>query len=192
MSVSADRGSWIRLAAVAVWAIAFAFVEAMVVYYLRKLFALEYDLRFVPADFHFPPAYLPYEQAREAATMVMLLAGRLRRRPHLAAAVRLLALRLRRLGHLLLRVALRAAGLAVVAGHARPSVPHAGRVVGAHMAARAGLLRLHRRGSSDPGAVAERLALSGIDEAGSSRLWGEFGGNSGANSAAGNGSRRTR
>jgi hypothetical protein len=28
----------------------------------------------VPADFHFPRAYLPYEQAREAATMVMLLA----------------------------------------------------------------------------------------------------------------------
>jgi len=75
VSVSADRGPWIRLAAVAVWAIAFAFVEAMVVYYLRKLFALEYGLRFVPADFHFPPAYLPYEQAREAATMVMLLAA---------------------------------------------------------------------------------------------------------------------
>ena len=75
MSVPADRGSWIRLATVAVWAIAFAFVEAMVVYYLRKLFALEYDLRLVPADFHFPPAYLPYEQAREAATMVMLLAA---------------------------------------------------------------------------------------------------------------------
>ena len=74
MSAPADGSSWIRLAAVAVWAVAFAFVEAMVVYYLRKLFALQYDLRFAPADFHFPRAYLPYERAREAATMVMLLA----------------------------------------------------------------------------------------------------------------------
>lgn len=65
---------WVRFAVVCVWAVAFALVEAMVVFYLRKLFALEYGLRFAPADFHFPRAYLPYEQAREAATMVMLLA----------------------------------------------------------------------------------------------------------------------
>jgi hypothetical protein len=38
---------------VAVRAIAFALVEAMVVYYLRKLFALQYGLSFTPADF--PP-----------------------------------------------------------------------------------------------------------------------------------------
>jgi hypothetical protein len=65
---------WVRFAVVCVWAVAFAAVEAMVVFYLRKLFALEYRLRFTPADFQFPRAYLPYEQAREAATMVMLLA----------------------------------------------------------------------------------------------------------------------
>lgn len=65
---------WSRCAAVVVWAVAFALVEAMVVFYLRKLFGLEYRLRFTPGDFHFPRAYLPYEQAREGATMVMLLA----------------------------------------------------------------------------------------------------------------------
>jgi hypothetical protein len=65
---------WVRFAVVCVWAVAFAAVEAMVVFYLRKLFALEYHLRFTPAGFHFPRAYLPYEQAREVATMVMLLA----------------------------------------------------------------------------------------------------------------------
>jgi len=74
VSSASDKSPWVRAAAVVVWAVAFAFVEAMVVYYLRKLFGLQYQLRFVPADFHFPRAYLPYEQAREAATMVMLLA----------------------------------------------------------------------------------------------------------------------
>jgi hypothetical protein len=73
MSALTGRSLWMRLAVVAVWAIAFALVEAKVVYYLRKLFALQYDLRFTPGDFHFPLDYLPYEQAREAATMVMLL-----------------------------------------------------------------------------------------------------------------------
>jgi hypothetical protein len=72
---SASRDNvWVRFAVVCVWAVAFAAVEAMVVFYLRKLFALEYQLRFTPADFHFPRAYLPYERAREAATMIMLLA----------------------------------------------------------------------------------------------------------------------
>ncbi len=74
MSVASDKSPWVRFAVVAVWAIAFALVEAMVVFYLRKLFGLQYHLDFTPADFHFPRAYLPYEQAREAATMVMLLA----------------------------------------------------------------------------------------------------------------------
>ena len=73
--MSAVRTSpWTRAAAVAVWAVAFALVEAMVVYYLRRLFAIEHHLRFAPADVQFPRAYLPYERAREAATMVMLLA----------------------------------------------------------------------------------------------------------------------
>jgi hypothetical protein len=74
MSALTGRSAWIRLTVVATWAIGFALVEAMVVYYLRKLFALQYGLDFTPADFHFPRDYLPYEQAREAATMVMLLA----------------------------------------------------------------------------------------------------------------------
>ena len=74
MNSASDKSPWLRFAVVTLWAIAFAFVEAMVVYYLRKLFGLQYHLMFVPADFHFPRAYLPYEQAREAATMAMLLA----------------------------------------------------------------------------------------------------------------------
>jgi hypothetical protein len=74
MSVAVDKSPWARFAGVFVWAVAFAFVEAMVVFYLRKLFGLQYRLTFVPADFHFPRSYLHHEQAREAATMVMLLA----------------------------------------------------------------------------------------------------------------------
>lgn len=74
MSSPTGSSVWLRFAVVCVWAVAFAAVEAMVVFYLRKLFGLQYRLQFTPADFHFPRAYLPYEQAREAATMVMLLA----------------------------------------------------------------------------------------------------------------------
>ncbi len=73
-SFLASRSPWPRLAVVAVWAVAFALVEAMVVYYLRKLFALEYAAVFTERDFHFPKDYLVYEQGREAATMVMLVA----------------------------------------------------------------------------------------------------------------------
>jgi hypothetical protein len=73
MSPASSKDPWTRLAVVAVWAIAFALVEAMVVVYLRRLFGLKYGLTFVPRDFHYPRAYLSYEQAREAATMVMLL-----------------------------------------------------------------------------------------------------------------------
>ena len=72
-------GIWLRFAVVVAWAVAFAFVEAMVVFYIRRLFALQYDVRissrYTPAGFRFPPAYLGYERAREAATMVMLLAA---------------------------------------------------------------------------------------------------------------------
>jgi hypothetical protein len=74
VSLASDKSPWVRLAAVVAWAVAFAFVEAMVVFYIRRLFGLRFGLTFVPADFHFPRAYLGYEQAREAATMVMLLA----------------------------------------------------------------------------------------------------------------------
>ena len=73
MSTSSPTTPWARLAVVAAWAVAFALVEAMVVVYLRKLFGLQYQLLFTPPDFHFPRAYLDYERAREAATMVMLL-----------------------------------------------------------------------------------------------------------------------
>jgi hypothetical protein len=74
MSTSTATNPWSRLTVVAVWAVAFALVEAMVVVYLRRLFGLQYHLTFVPRDFRFPRAYLDFEQAREAATMVMLLA----------------------------------------------------------------------------------------------------------------------
>jgi hypothetical protein len=71
---TAAKSPWPRLIGVFAFAVAFALVEAMVVVYLRRLFALQYALHFSPAHFQFPHAYLGYEQAREAATMVMLLA----------------------------------------------------------------------------------------------------------------------
>jgi hypothetical protein len=71
---SATRSPWPRLIGVFAFAVAFALVEATVVVYLRKLFGIQYALDFTPRDFHFPRAYLGHEQAREAATMVMLLA----------------------------------------------------------------------------------------------------------------------
>ena len=61
---------WNKLSGITVWAIAFAFVEAAVVVYLRKLFH--------PQGFAFPLEAQPFglilgvEVAREAATMVML------------------------------------------------------------------------------------------------------------------------
>lgn len=69
-----DRSPWIRLGVVAIYATAMAVVEATVVYYLRKLFALQYAAVFVAGHFNFPSGYLRYEQARELATIVMLLA----------------------------------------------------------------------------------------------------------------------
>ena len=65
---------WGRLLVVAVYAAAMAVVEATVVLYLRRLFVLQYGA--VPAQgrFTFPAAYLGHEQAREAATIVMLVA----------------------------------------------------------------------------------------------------------------------
>ena len=68
------RSPWTRLAIVGIWAVAFALLEAMVVYYLRRLFALEFSAVFTKDTFHFPGDYLVYEQAREATTMVMLVA----------------------------------------------------------------------------------------------------------------------
>jgi hypothetical protein len=74
MSTSSARSPWIRLAVVAVWAVAFALVEAMVVVYLRRIFALQFHSVYHVGGFRFPRPYLRYEQAREAATMVVLLA----------------------------------------------------------------------------------------------------------------------
>jgi hypothetical protein len=75
------RSPWGRLVVVAVFAVAFAAIEAMVVYYLRKLFTIEFAAQFTQTRFHFPKHYLIDEQSREAATMVILvtvalLAGR--------------------------------------------------------------------------------------------------------------------
>jgi hypothetical protein len=63
-----------RLTGLGVFAIAMAYVEAAVVVYLRRLFAVKYGLVFSAKSFHFPAAYLRYEQGREAATIVMLIA----------------------------------------------------------------------------------------------------------------------
>jgi hypothetical protein len=73
-SFLASRSPWPRLAIVATWAVAFAFVEATVVFYLRKLFAIEFAAEFTERAFRFPEDYLVYEQGREAATMIMLVA----------------------------------------------------------------------------------------------------------------------
>ena len=73
-SFLASRSPWPRLAIVGVWAVALALVEATVVYYLRKLFALEFAAVFTERSFRFPSDYLVYERSREAATMVMLVA----------------------------------------------------------------------------------------------------------------------
>jgi hypothetical protein len=57
------RGSvdpWRRLAAVAVYAVAMAVVEAMAVYYRRRLFALQHGAGF-PPGFSFPHALLRHE-----------------------------------------------------------------------------------------------------------------------------------
>ena len=69
-----DSSLWGRLLVVAVYAVAMAVVEAMVVFYLRRLFALQYGAVFAAGRFTFPGAYLSHEQAREAATLVMLAA----------------------------------------------------------------------------------------------------------------------
>jgi hypothetical protein len=74
VSAAASKSPWPRLVGVFVFAAAFAVVEAMVVVYLRKLFGLQYALEYTPKRLHFPSAYMSYEQAREAATMIMLLA----------------------------------------------------------------------------------------------------------------------
>ena len=65
---------WGRVLVVALYAAAMAVVEAMVVFYLRRLFALQYGAVFAQSRFTFPAAYLGHERAREVATIVMLVA----------------------------------------------------------------------------------------------------------------------
>lgn len=72
--MSTDRSPWTRLGVVAIYATAMAVMEATVVFYLRKLFALQYSLSLTVGHFSFPHAYLRHEQIRELATIVMLLA----------------------------------------------------------------------------------------------------------------------
>jgi hypothetical protein len=74
MSSLASRSPWPRLIGVFVFAVAFALVEAMVVVYLRELLGVQHVADFNARDFHFPNAHLGHERAREAATMVILLA----------------------------------------------------------------------------------------------------------------------
>jgi hypothetical protein len=74
MAVTRTTSPWTRLVVVAVYAVAMAVVEAMVVVYLRRLFTLQYAAVFTQGHFTFPRAYLRYEQVREGATIVMLLA----------------------------------------------------------------------------------------------------------------------
>ena len=40
MSSASDKSPWVRFAVVTLWAVAFACVEAMVVYYIRRLLGL--------------------------------------------------------------------------------------------------------------------------------------------------------
>jgi len=72
--MATDSSPWARLLVVTVYAVAMAVVEAMVVYYLRRLFALQYGATFAQGRFTFPATYLGHEQVREAATIVMLAA----------------------------------------------------------------------------------------------------------------------
>ncbi len=65
---------WTRLAAVVVFAAAMAYVEGAVVYYLRHLFHIASWQLAARKEFRFPHAYLRVEQAREAATVIMLIA----------------------------------------------------------------------------------------------------------------------
>jgi len=80
--------SWRRLAAIAIFAVAFGFVEAAVVVYLRAAVGLLpgyrgtfSELRHSSESYHqeqslsqFPQSLLTIEMVREAATMVMLMA----------------------------------------------------------------------------------------------------------------------
>ena len=149
VGVRTDSSRWTRPAVVAVYAAAMAVVEAMVVFYLRRLFALQYAAVFTPGRFSFPHAYLRHEQIREAATIVMLVAVACLAGRGLAAEARLLSACLRHLGHRLLRGPEDHARLAGVARYTRPAVPHAAPVVGAGVGTTARLVRVHRRRPAD-------------------------------------------
>jgi hypothetical protein len=74
MAATRSSSPWARLAVVAVFAAAFALIEASVVFYLRRLFTLQFAAVYTAQKFAFPHAYLRHEQVREGATIVVLLA----------------------------------------------------------------------------------------------------------------------
>ena len=70
----APRASWIQVLGVCVFAAAMAFVEAMAVRYLRDAVGLGEWQKVLDGRRSLPATYVLLEQAREAATMVMLAA----------------------------------------------------------------------------------------------------------------------
>jgi len=65
---------WSRFAGVVVYAAAMAHVEAVVVYYLRKLLVVQPWQLVTSQHLAFPHRYLHIEQSREVATIIMLVA----------------------------------------------------------------------------------------------------------------------
>jgi hypothetical protein len=71
---STPRASWTQVLGVCVFAVAMAFVEAMAVRYLRDAVGLGEWQKVLEGRRSLPHTYVLLEQAREAATMVMLAA----------------------------------------------------------------------------------------------------------------------
>lgn len=69
---SAPRAPWTQALGVCVFAVAMAFVEAMAVRYLRDAIGLGEWQKVLDGKRSLPDTYVRLEQAREAATMVML------------------------------------------------------------------------------------------------------------------------
>jgi len=151
VAVLTDQSPWTRLGVVAVYAVAMAVVEASVVYYLRKLFALQYNrklhFRSLPLSTRLPAARAgPRARHDRHASR-----GRLPGGPRLVAEAFLLPVRLRRLGYRLLRclkIMLHwPASLATRDLLFLTAAP----VVGAGLAADHRLVWVHRCGGAAPG-----------------------------------------
>ncbi|MDP3026391.1 MAG: hypothetical protein Q8N63_01690, partial [Nanoarchaeota archaeon] len=67
-----EKGEKRKLVWVGIFAIAMAFVETMIVFYLRKLYYPDNNL--FPLNISMPTEILIFEGIREAATIIMLLA----------------------------------------------------------------------------------------------------------------------